>query len=68
MEYVIEIYLPQINTISIAEDQKSVTVGGGVNSKNLTDALWAAGKQTGKHTTTAVTATRFLTTSSHWSL
>jgi hypothetical protein len=48
MDYGIEIYLPQLNTISIAEDKQSVTVGGGINSKNLTDALWAAGKQTGK--------------------
>jgi hypothetical protein len=48
MDYGIEIYLPQLNTISIAEDKQSVTVGGGINSKNLIDALWAAGKQTGK--------------------
>ena len=48
MDYGIEIYLPQLNSISIAKDGKSVTVGGGINSKHLTDALWAAGKQTGK--------------------
>jgi FAD/FMN-containing dehydrogenase len=48
MDYGIEIYLPQLNSISIAKDGKSVTVGGGVNVKSLTDALWAAGKQTGK--------------------
>jgi hypothetical protein len=47
MDYGIEIYLPQLNTINISKDGKSVTVGGGTNSKNLTDALWAAGKQTG---------------------
>ncbi|CAO2650808.1 Nn.00g091050.m01.CDS01 [Neocucurbitaria sp. VM-36] len=46
MDYGIEIYLGQLNTISIAKDKQSVTVGGGTNSKNLTDALWAAGKQT----------------------
>ncbi|KAF1958357.1 FAD-binding domain-containing protein [Byssothecium circinans] len=46
MDYGIEIYLPQLNAISIAKDKKSVTVGGGTNSKDLTDALWAAGKQT----------------------
>lgn len=48
MDYGIEIYMPQLNSISISKDGKSVTVGGGVNSKNLTDTLWAAGKQTGK--------------------
>jgi FAD/FMN-containing dehydrogenase len=47
MDYGIEIYLPQLNTISIAKDKKTVTVGGGTNSKKLTDALWAVGKQTG---------------------
>jgi FAD/FMN-containing dehydrogenase len=47
MDYGIEIYLPQLNTVSIAKDKKSVTLGGGMNSKNVTDALWAAGKQTG---------------------
>jgi hypothetical protein len=48
MDYGIEIYLGQLNTVSIAEDKKTATVGGGINSKKLTDALWAAGKQTGK--------------------
>lgn len=47
MDYGIQIYLPRLNSISIGNDGQSVTVGGGVNSKNLTDALWAAGKQTG---------------------
>jgi hypothetical protein len=48
MDYGIEIYLPQLNTVSIAKDKKSVILGGGMNSKNVTDALWAVGKQTGK--------------------
>jgi frataxin-like iron-binding protein CyaY len=48
MDYGIQIYLPQLNTLSIAEDGQSVTVGGGINSKALTDGLWAAGKQTGE--------------------
>lgn len=47
MDYGIEIYLPQLNTISIAKDKNLVTIGGGTNSKKVTDALWAAGKQTG---------------------
>jgi FAD/FMN-containing dehydrogenase len=48
MDYGIQIYLPSLKSISIAKDKKSVTVGGGTNSKNLIDALWAAKKQTGK--------------------
>jgi FAD/FMN-containing dehydrogenase len=46
MDYGIEIYLPQLNTLSIAADGQSATIGGGINSHNLTKALWAAGKQT----------------------
>ena len=49
MKYGIEIYLPQLNSISIAKDGKSATIGGGANVKNLTDTLWDAGKQTGMH-------------------
>lgn len=47
MDFGIQIYMPQLNTISIAKNKKSVTLGGGTNSKKLTDALWAVGKQTG---------------------
>ncbi len=43
----IEIHLSQLNSIKIAKDGKTVTLGGGVLSKNVTDTLWAAGKQTG---------------------
>ncbi|EFX00158.1 FAD-binding domain containing protein [Grosmannia clavigera kw1407] len=42
----IEIYLEKLASIKIASDGSSVTVGGGVRSKNVTDALWAANKQT----------------------
>ncbi|CAK7199574.1 hypothetical protein SEUCBS139899_002255 [Sporothrix eucalyptigena] len=42
----IEIYLTQLSSIDIAADGTTVTVAGGVHSKNLTDALWAANKQT----------------------
>lgn len=54
MSYGIQIYMPQLNTISIAKNKKSVTIGGGTNSKKVIDALWAAGKQTGmqSYTTT----------------
>lgn len=44
----IEIYLAQLNTVEIAKDGKTAKIGGGILSKNLTDALWAAGKQTGE--------------------
>jgi hypothetical protein len=47
MDYGIEIYLPQLNSISIAKDGKTATIGGGTNSKAVTDTLWAAGKQAG---------------------
>ncbi|CAH0000578.1 unnamed protein product [Clonostachys byssicola] len=46
MSYGIEIFLKQLKSIQIATDGKSVTVGGGINSKVVTDTLWAAGKQT----------------------
>lgn len=45
----IEIHMSQLNGITIAKDGKTATIGGGVIAKNLTDALWAAGKQTGEH-------------------
>jgi phosphoribosylformimino-5-aminoimidazole carboxamide ribonucleotide (ProFAR) isomerase len=54
MDYGIEIYLPQLNTISIAKNKKSVTLGGGVNSKKVTEALWAAGKQTGRSSSISI--------------
>ncbi|KAH6896807.1 hypothetical protein B0T10DRAFT_526182 [Thelonectria olida] len=46
MDHGIEIYLGQLSSISIAKDGNSATIGGGAHSKNVTDALWAAGKQT----------------------
>jgi len=36
-----------MNSITIAPDGTSVTMGGGVKAKEVTDALWAADKQTG---------------------
>lgn len=47
MTFGIEISLKQLNSIDIASDGQTVTIGGGVMSKNVTDTLWAAGKQTG---------------------
>ncbi|CZR68237.1 probable FAD-dependent oxygenase [Phialocephala subalpina] len=46
MTHGIEIHMSQLNSISIATDGKTATIGGGVLSHNLTDTLWAAGKQT----------------------
>ncbi|KLJ06466.1 hypothetical protein EMPG_10142 [Blastomyces silverae] len=45
MTHGIEIYLKQLNSIKIADDGKTVTIGGGTQSKSVTDTLWAAGKQ-----------------------
>lgn len=47
MTFGIEISLKQLNSIKIASDGQTVTIAGGVMSKNVTDTLWAAGKQTG---------------------
>jgi hypothetical protein len=38
----------KLNSILIAPDGQSATVGGGVKSKELVDALWAEEKQTGR--------------------
>jgi hypothetical protein len=46
MDYGIEIWMRQLRSVSIAKDGKTATFGGGVLVKNVTDALWAAGKQT----------------------
>jgi FAD/FMN-containing dehydrogenase len=47
MDHGIEIYLNQLSSIEIAADGQTATFGGGVRAKNVTDTLWAAGKQTG---------------------
>lgn len=35
-----------MDSVSIAEDGKTATIGGGALSKQITDSLWAKGKQT----------------------
>ncbi|EEH44121.2 uncharacterized protein PADG_00410 [Paracoccidioides brasiliensis Pb18] len=40
------IRLTRLNSVSIADDGDTATFGGGVRSKQVTDALWAKGKQT----------------------
>ncbi|KUJ24545.1 FAD binding domain-containing protein [Mollisia scopiformis] len=42
----IEIHLSQLSSVTVSADGTTATIGGGVISRNLTDALWAAGKQT----------------------
>jgi len=44
----IEIWMGQLDRVSINPDGNSVTIGGGTKSKKLIDHLWAAGKQTGE--------------------
>jgi hypothetical protein len=44
----IEIWLRQFNSITIAPNGETATIGGGVLSKEITDALWPAKKQTGQ--------------------
>lgn len=42
------IWMHQLNSVKIAQDGQTATFGGGILDKAVTDALWAAGKQTGK--------------------
>ena len=44
----IEIYLDQLSGVDVAKDGKTATIAGGTKSNVVTDALWDAGKQTGK--------------------
>lgn len=48
MSHGIEIDMRSLNSIEIAADGNTARVGGGVRSKELIDALWAANKQTGQ--------------------
>jgi hypothetical protein len=50
MDCGIEIFLNQLNTVEIAEGGTTATFGGGIQSINVTNSLWAAGKQTGEST------------------
>nr|AUM60060.1 hypothetical protein [Hypoxylon pulicicidum] len=42
----IEIYMGELSSVTIAQDNRTVTIGGGTSSKAVTDSLWTAGKQT----------------------
>ncbi|POS69298.1 hypothetical protein DHEL01_v212307 [Diaporthe helianthi] len=46
MQSGIEIWMNQLQSVEIADDGQTVTIGGGALSTNVTQALWAAGKQT----------------------
>ncbi|KAL8303087.1 hypothetical protein RB600_006807 [Gaeumannomyces tritici] len=46
MDHGIEIDIQSLNSVEIATDGKTARVGGGIRSKELIDALWAANKQT----------------------
>ncbi|KAK3933876.1 hypothetical protein QBC46DRAFT_430719 [Diplogelasinospora grovesii] len=46
MDHGVEISLSQLSSVTIAPDGRTAEIGGGTLSKTVTDALWAAGKQT----------------------
>lgn len=46
----IEINLSQLSNVKVAASGQTATIGGGTLSKNVTDLLWGAGKQTGEST------------------
>lgn len=45
MDHGVGISLNQLSSVEVAEDGKTVTIGGGTVSKKVTDDLWAVGKQ-----------------------
>ncbi|KAI0883287.1 FAD binding domain protein [Annulohypoxylon maeteangense] len=42
----IQIWMHQLNGVELSEDETQAKIGGGAKTKAVTDALWAAGKQT----------------------
>lgn len=44
----IEIYMTQLNTVTVSGDGKTATIGGGAMAKAVVDELWNAGKQAGR--------------------
>ncbi|KAI8951699.1 putative FAD-dependent oxygenase [Xylaria longipes] len=46
MDRGVAIVLSQLSYVTIAQDGLTATIGGGTLSKNVTDTLWASGKQT----------------------
>lgn len=56
MQHGIEIWLRPLDSFKIADDGKTVTVGGGSLSGNVVAKLWAAKKQTGKPSNPRISA------------
>lgn len=48
MDHGIEIYMTQLDTVTVAGDGQTATIGGGAMSKAVVDALWNVGKQAGR--------------------
>lgn len=44
----IGIRLDKLNSVGISADHSTARIGGGASTKDVTDALWKANKQTGK--------------------
>lgn len=61
MTHGIDIDLSQLSGVEVAEDGQTATIAGGTMSKNVTDALWAAGKQTGQFISKFLEETELLT-------
>lgn len=47
MKQGIEIWMNKLKGVSVADDGQTATFGGGILSKEVTDALWKHNKQTG---------------------
>lgn len=66
----IGIWMDGLRSVEIAQDGLTATIGGGALSKDVTDTLWAAEKQTGQfrciHTVMAVVMAGRLTSRSNW--
>lgn len=41
--------MSSLTSVELSKDGQTAKVGGGTLSKAIIDALWQAGKQTGKH-------------------
>jgi hypothetical protein len=48
MDQGIEIYMTQLDSVTVAGDGQTATIGGGAMSKAVVDALWNVGKQAGR--------------------
>ena len=46
----IEIHVRALNSVTLANDGKSASVGGGSYNQEIIDTLWAKGKASGKRT------------------